>query len=177
MATTMETGPLNDEPADPKQRAQLDLPPKSFADAAHEALEETQGKFDSNASSGYGSHAHSPQHSNSFSYASSTTTAADDQEKIAHSKQLDADKVSFERHVAANGMDVLTTVKPDTFYEENFRHNDESAPREKRKENSEISDHQSQQGQELEKQKRRGETEGPVLASGRQAGAGWQRSA
>ena len=90
----------------------------------------------------------------SKSYASSTTAVEDTQ-------QLDEDKVAFEKHVNASGTATLTSVKPDEKYEEALRHNGETAPREKWKNG---------------RAKRQDPPEAP-LASGRRAGAGWQRSA
>lgn len=106
-------------------------------------------------SNGDDSQNHSPNHT---SYASSAATAVDHKER---QQQLDEDKIAFENHVSADGQEVLTSVKPDDQYEESLKHDAETAPREQKKERptqeQNAADH--------------------PLASGRKAGAGWQRSA
>lgn len=54
MAT--ERASLNAEPADPQERDRKHLPPKSYADAAHEALEETQQNGDGHGMSDVSAH-------------------------------------------------------------------------------------------------------------------------
>ena len=136
MATT-QSKPLNAEPADPQERKEHSLPPKSFADAVQKTpVGDSQ-----------------PQ-SPIKSYASSAT-AVDDKE------QLDEDKIAFEKHTNASRTAVLASVKPDESYERSLKHNGATAPREKK---------------EADTPKRQDPPEHP-LASGRQAGAGWQRSA
>jgi 2-acylglycerol O-acyltransferase 2 len=71
-------------------------------------------------------------------------------------KDVDEKKVIYEKHVNDNG-EVLTSIKPSENYEDSLKHNGETAPREKGHERP---------------AKRQDE-----LASGRQAGAGWERSA
>lgn len=93
----------------------------------------------------------SQPHSPIKSYASSAT-AVDDKEL------LDDDKVVYEKHKTASGTEVLTSVKPSENYEESLKHNGEIAPIEK---------HENGQSKRQDK----------PLASGRKAGAGWQRSA
>lgn len=133
MATT-RTKPLNPEPADPKERKEHHLPPKSFADA----VQKTPA-------------GDSQPQSPIKSYASSAT-AVDDKE------QPDEDRVIFEKHRSASGSGVLTSLKPAEPYEESLKHNGETAPRENGQSKSQDPPERA-------------------LASGRKAGAGWQRSA
>ena len=134
MAST-QSAPLNPEPADPKERKEHSLPPKTFADAVQQPPPAG------------GSLPHSPIKS----YASSTT-AVDDKEP------LDEDKVVYEKHRTPSGTAVLTSVKPSETYEESLKHNGEVAPME-------------------EHQNGRSKRQDEPLASGRTAGAGWERSA
>ncbi|ETN38818.1 uncharacterized protein HMPREF1541_06857 [Cyphellophora europaea CBS 101466] len=96
----------------------------------------------------------SQPHSPIKSYASSAT-AVDDKE------QLDDDKLVYEKHRSSTGTDILTTVKPDDKYEQSLKQNGATTQREKSKNG---------------RTKKQDTTE-QALASGRKAGAGWQRSA
>jgi 2-acylglycerol O-acyltransferase 2 len=139
---TNHSQPLNPEPADPKERSEHHLPPKSFADA----VQQPPPAADPSSSL--------PQ-SPDKSYASSATAVED-------KEALDEDKVVYEKHGDASGRSgVLTSVKPADGYEQALRHNGEVAPMEEH-------EHGRVKRQDGGKQR---------LASGRTAGAGWQRSA
>jgi hypothetical protein len=110
MATV--SAPLNAEPADPKGRAEHNLPPKSYVDAIVEGEDTpttTTGRFSSRASS---------------------ATAVDSNE--ANKQQLDEDKIIEEKRVGNNGSRLIS-VKPDGSHEESLKHNNETAPREERR--------------------------------------------
>jgi hypothetical protein len=100
-------------------------------------------------------HENAQSQTSTRSYASSAT-AVDD-----HREHFDENKLVYEKHLNASRDEVLTSIKPDEKYEESLKHDGATAPREKRK-----------KGQS----KRQDHPEEP-LASGRKAGAGWQRSA
>ena len=105
--------PLNAERSLPKDRADHDLPPKSYAEAVI-----VGGDDDQNAQ------AHERRLSMS---GTSSTTAVEDR------SQLDDDKLVYERHVGTNGRDTLTSVRPDESYESSLKHNSHTTPRERRK--------------------------------------------
>lgn len=71
---------------------------------------------------------------------------------------IDEDRVIYDKHTDKKGQK-LTSIKPDESYEKMLRHGAESAPRQKGR---------SGKKQDLNNSK---------LASGRRAGAGWERSA
>ena len=105
--------PLNAEPSLPKDRAEHDLPPKSYADAVVTGEDEQNNE----------THERRPSMS-----GTSSTTAVEDR------SQLDEDKVIYERrHVGSNGRDTLTSVRPDDDYEAALKHNGQTAPRERKK--------------------------------------------
>ena len=102
------SAPLNATPTLAKDRAEHDLPPKSYADAVVIS------------SDGIDDHSHDRRLSMS---GTSSTTAVDDR------NQLDEDKLIYERHNGSNGRGTLTSVRPDESYEEALRHNGDTAPR------------------------------------------------
>jgi 2-acylglycerol O-acyltransferase 2 len=73
-------------------------------------------------------------------------------------RNIDEDRVLYDKHTSPKG-EKLTSIKPDESYEEGLKHDADSAPRQK--------------GRSGKKQDPNGEK----LASGRRAGAGWERSA
>lgn len=127
-------GQLNPEPSIPEERAEHNLPPKSYAAAISDGPNVQNG--DGVTPNG---HADKPQMNG---------------EKTR--KQLDEEKVVYEKHVNHDG-EVLTSIKPSENYERSLQHNGHTAPREKKRNRP---------------AKRQDD-----LASGRQAGAGWERSA
>ena len=130
------SAPLNAEASLPKERAEHELPPKSYADAVVTSSDDVDGHFHERRLSMSGT---------------SSTTAVDDR------NQLDEDRVLYEKHNGPNGRNTLTSVRPHDTYESALRHNGDTAPRERKRDN-------------------RARPQSP-LESGRKAGAGWQRSA
>lgn len=116
--------PLNAEPADPQERAEHDLPPKSFADAAQEAVD--------------GDTSNDEQfHSASNGVAKTGHRKTQDREI-----KLDEDKVVFEKYINGDGS-YLSSVKPDPAYTESLEHNQQTARRDqsdKSKRNSKRQD-------------------------------------
>lgn len=92
---------MDSEPANPEDRAQQDLPPKSYADAAHEAV---------NGDNDY-------KHSNGHSTPNKEAV-----------RNLDENKIVYEKYKDGEGS-VLVSVKPDPSYEESLKHNKATAPR------------------------------------------------
>ena len=102
------SAPLSAEPALPKERAEHDLRPKSYADAVATSSDDVDDR----------------SHERRLSLSgTSSTTAVDDR------NQLDEDKVLYERHNGSNGRGTLTSVRADESYEEALRHNGDTAPR------------------------------------------------
>lgn len=162
MSTKQQQGLLNPEPADPEDRAHEQLPPKSYADAAQEVVDgdstqETKGS-DYKHVNGDAKHSGSAEHSRTSSHDTNV------------GKRVDENKVKFEKYSDGNGT-VLTSVKPDPSYEENLKHNQETAPRSRdaSREPKSRSKEQGISGQQ--------DTTKTQLQTGRQAGAGWERSA
>jgi hypothetical protein len=101
--------PSNVEPSLPKDRAEHDLPPKSYADAVVEGNDVINGT----------THDRRP----SMSGTSSTTA-------VEERTQLDEDKTLYERHLSTNRHETLTSVRPDDSHEQAPRRNGTSGPRE-----------------------------------------------
>lgn len=140
--------PLNTEPTDPRQRAENNLPPRSYADAAQGAAA-TKTSQNGNAYEG----------SNGLTLggpekAPSNTTNI--------GKKPSEEKAIFEKLSNGNGS-VLTSVRPGPSYEANLSHNKASARRAKA-----VPENHKPQRQDVPKSQ---------LKSGRKAGAGWQQSA
>jgi hypothetical protein len=87
-----------------------------------------------------------------------------------HKEKVDDAKVLYKEPTSQNGQIPLTSIKPSEEYEEGLRHNAEAAP------HKDVGP-----GVEKGMKKRQdvpsAQQEAPHLASGRQAGAGWQNSA
>jgi 2-acylglycerol O-acyltransferase 2 len=176
MATV--TIPLKAETSQPQERAEHNLPPKSYADAVANTTRETSGRADADEANTSGAIGYLENHSghtvgnvNGFPPVKNdiTTQISPEQsgEDKAHEKttgrqKVGKDKVIYEKYVNDRG-DRLTSVKPDESYEKSLEHDRETAPREKKKVRS------------MEASKKHDEK--PHLASGRRAGAGWERSA
>jgi hypothetical protein len=125
---------LNPEPADPKERDEHSLPPKSYADAV----------TDDSADGSNG-------------LVNGLTNGTNHRHALKSRKQLDENKIVYEKHLSADQQIPLTSVKPDDGYEESLKHNGEIAPKEKKSKQQDTPKSQ--------------------LASGRRAGAGWETSA
>jgi hypothetical protein len=150
MATTNGHGVLNAETSQLSERAEHDLPPKSYAEATVQSLEKQQ---EANKRLG-----HTNGHPDNASSTSTASNVNGFPPRQREEKQLGEDQVVYADHVDSNGTSIAS-VKPGPTYEEALKHNQAAAPR-PRKKNTTI--------------------QGPAkgqLASGRRAGAGWERSA
>jgi 2-acylglycerol O-acyltransferase 2 len=141
-------GPLSSEPSQPDERAEHNLPPKSYAAAANPDLNGQNYAPDGPAAGFNGGAA----------VNGSVQPAEANGER--NKQSLDESKVIYEKHINING-EVLTSIKPSEDYEASLKHNRQTTPHEK-KQNRPT--------------KRQDLTQGE-LASGRRAGAGWERSA
>lgn len=106
-------GALNPEPADPQERAEHDLPPKSYADAAQEAIDSSQAE-------------------NGHDYGKSNGSERNGKITVNAGTEDPKKRVVFERYSNGNGS-VLTSVRPDPNYEELLKHDRQVAPRESAK--------------------------------------------
>lgn len=162
MSTAHKQVSLNAEPANPEDRAHEHFPPKSYADAAHEAVDDgsSQSVNDNDYKHVNGNAKHSDSGTSSRKSSHDTNTG----------KHIDEDKLEFEKYLDDNGS-VLVSVKPDPSYEENLKHNRETAPRSR--EPSRSDSDRSKQPEPSRQQ----DTTKSQLKAGREAGAGWERSA
>jgi 2-acylglycerol O-acyltransferase 2 len=176
MATV--TVPLNAETSQPKERAEHDLPPKSYADAVTNTTRESSRRADADEANKSGANGylendtgHTAGNVDGFPPVNNDTTKPINSEQVDEGKvrekraggeKVDKDKAIYEKYINDRG-DRLTSVKPDESYEKSLEHGREAAPREKKKAKS------------MEAAKKHDEK--PHLASGRRAGAGWERSA
>lgn len=147
MATN--SAPLNPEPADPQQRAQQHLPPKSYADAVQEDVENEPTRNGIVKSKVNGA------------TAVQRPVAVKDGDYV-NGENVDEDKIVYEKYRNGDGT-VLTSIKPDPSYEESLKHGAKTAPRDQR--------------EDAKNTKKRQDTPKSQLATGRRAGAGWERSA
>jgi hypothetical protein len=187
-ATVVE--PLNSKSSQPQERANHDLLPKSYAQATVEGTDKDAGESSSEAkvaaavAEPFNSRSSQPQeqanhHLQPKSYAAATAEGTDKDVgelrseangaavldgvngsvKVNGSRRnIDEDRVLYDKHTSPKG-ERLTSIKPDESYEEGLKHDADSAPRRK--------------GRSGKKQDPNDEK----LASGRRAGAGWERSA
>lgn len=112
MASTAVEGQLNPEPSQPQERAEHDLPLKSYADAINE-----------------------PTNQNGDAYGTSCTAAngpAHEGLVNDQTKQLGEYKFAYQKHHSEDDTTSLTSVKPSGAYEESLKHNGLTAPREKK---------------------------------------------
>lgn len=166
MDTKQKHAPLNPEPADPEHRAHEHLPPKSYADAAHEALDsDSTLKVNGNPYKQVNGNA---EHKDSNSDRGSWPSKSSHDTTIGN--RLDEDKVQFEKYSNGDGV-ALTSVKPDPSYEENLKHNQQIAPR-SREPSRGSSSRSKQQNTSAQQDSTKSQ-----LKTGRQAGAGWEKSA
>jgi hypothetical protein len=75
-----------------------------------------------------------------------------------HGKQLGQEKVVYKKHLGRGDQASLTSIKPSEQFEDSLKHNAQTVRREK-------------------KPNRPAKRQDAQLASGRKAGAGWERSA
>lgn len=142
---------LNPEPADPQERAEHNLPPKSYADVAQEAPE-----------NGSTQNGHDYEKTNGSNIQENGAAERIGAVTVDTPGKLPQERIVFERYSNGNGS-VLTSVKPDPNYEENLKHDREVAPR--------------KTAESSRSRPRRQDTPKSQLKSGRKAGAGWQQSA
>jgi hypothetical protein len=167
------------ETSQPQERAERGLPPKSYAEAVLNAKTDTSER--ANVSDASSSGANDNRENNivptTMGDVNGLPPVDDEIPKLAnqenvkgdntHVKRPDKDKVErdkvvYEKHVNDKG-DHLTSVKPDESYHKILEHTRQVAPREKRKAEA--------------KQATKKKDDKTQLASGRRAGAGWERSA
>ena len=150
MSSTNGEGVLNTEKSQPTERVDHDLPLKSYTEAAAQSLEKQQ---DANKLPG-----HTRGHPDKASSTSTASNINGFQPQQREEKLPGEDQIVYTDHVDSNGMS-LVSLKPGPTYEEALKHSQAAAPR-PRKKNTAIQD--PAKGQ---------------LASGRQTGTGWERSA
>ncbi len=177
------TVPLNAETSQPQERAEHHLPQKSYADA----VADYEGA-DARAPADAGANGHL-QDSSSMGTAGNTNgfppreigadkpienktdnpskNTTDESTKNVTTKQLDEDKLVYEKYVDDRGTH-LTSVKTDEAYSKGLNHDRETAPLEEEK--SKIMQAPRKHDPDRKQEKIQ-------LASGRRAGAGWERSA
>ncbi|KAK5101535.1 diacylglycerol O-acyltransferase 1 [Lithohypha guttulata] len=162
MSTAHQQVSLNPEPANPEDRAHEHLPVKSYADAAHEAVDGGPSRS---------VHGHDARQINgNAKHSDSGPSSRKSSNDTSIGKHVDEDKVEFEKYSDGNGSE-LVSVKPDPSYEENLKHNGETAPRSREPSGSD-SDRPKQP-----EPSRQQDTTKSQLRAGREAGAGWERSA
>lgn len=152
MASSDEHGLLNAETSQPGERAEHDLPPKSYAEAIIQPFEE-QEKADNKHAVETNGHSSTPSSTAAKVNGTRSTNGAE--------KYLETPKVVFAEHFDTRGT-AVASVEPEPGYEVALQHDRVSAPRQRKKEAA------LEKNPNLEKEK---------LASGREAGAGWGRSA
>lgn len=151
MANADERGLLNAETSQPSERAEHDLPPKSYAEAIFEPFESQQE-----------ANKHAVETNGHSSTKSSTTGIANGLHPTnGAEKQLDTGELI--RADPTNGKGIaVASVKPDPKYAAALQHDQASAPRQRRKETA---------------LKKNSSLEKSTFTSGRSAGAGWSKSA
>lgn len=187
MASPPTQGALNPEPADPQERADHHLPPKTYAGAVSEdppSASPVNGTTspqasDNTSSNGTISHSLNPepadpqerasQHLPPKSYAASVSQTseqnghADEPPSVVITKSdlqpSHKEKLVNEGYTSQDGRDSLTSLKVGEQHQKSLRHSQRTASPAKHKNH----------------QKRKEAPE--ELASGRKAGAGWERSA
>ena len=172
------TVPVNAETFQPQDQAEHHLPPKSYADAVGNAVADNEGEdTDATADTVVNGHA---LDSSSMGTAGNTKDfppmengtdkptefKSDKPTKNGPTKQLNEDKVIYEKYVDDTGAH-LTSVKTDENYSKGLEHGRETAPEKKR---SKIIQAPKKHDPDRKQEKTQ-------LASGRRAGAGWERSA
>ncbi|KAJ9619416.1 diacylglycerol O-acyltransferase 1 [Knufia peltigerae] len=145
------------EPSKPQDRAARDLPPKSYAQALDAENNDTP-KFGGKEEVDNGSAVN----------GNGTRRQVNGHTSSEVKKKVDDGKVLYQEHKGQNGESSLTSIKPSEEYEKSLRHSVKTAPQKevgpgkvkKRQDTTSTSTHPAAN-----------------LASGRQAGAGWQTSA
>lgn len=176
MASSNSAPALNPEPADPEERAEHNLPPKSYADS----VSHSTGQYGvANGPATLSAEPADPQeraehdlppksYADSVVQAPATTQNGDGlrlpngdgphQGVNGDGKKKDEDKLVHEKYTSHDGKTSLTSVKVDEDHHQSLKHSKKTAPR-----------GSNTKGKRQETPKE--------LASGRKAGAGWERSA
>jgi len=172
-SSTNQSVALNPEPADPQERAEHDLPPKSYADS----VSQENGGINGPAISPLNAEPANPKERAAHnlppkSYAdsvvqpppaqngerSSQTNGVIPEEQVnGNAKKLDEDKLVYQKYTSQDGQTSLTSVKVDDEHRQSLEHSEKTAK----------GDVKKVKKQDTPKQ----------LSSGRQAGAGWEKSA
>ncbi len=139
--SALVSAPLTAHLSQPQERAHHHLPPKSYAEATVEGINEDVRRTRHEA--------------NGTAYLNGVNGSP---EIKGLSRNIDEDHVICDKH-SSQEEEKLTSIKPDESCEEGLKHDAESAPR--------------QRGRSGKKQ----DPNHAKLASGRRAGAGWERSA
>jgi len=141
--------PLNPEPSQPQERATQHLPPKSYAEAITEGTKSEAGEIIPKEDGDVPS--------NEVSGSTQPNTVNGSAEGNGLRRNTD-NLIIYDKHISQDG-EKLTSIMPDERYEQAIKQHAGSAP--------------EQKGGSRKKQ----DASGAQLASGRRAGAGWQRSA
>jgi 2-acylglycerol O-acyltransferase 2 len=173
---TASSVPLNAETSQPQERAEHNLPPKSYADAIFNTASESGDRADAKDASNSAADGQLENHTgHTAGNVNGFPPVNNDIPKPTNSEEVDGNKVHKKRtggedfgkdkavYEINHGGERLTSVKLDESYEKNLERDRETAPREKKKQTT------------METIKKKDEK--PHLASGRRAGAGWERSA
>lgn len=172
-STSSEPSGLNPEPADPQERAEQHLAPKSYADAAQEAVDVSSNQNGSAAEENkyQNSNGASSQHNNANGNKGHGNTQEVEDARLPRKssrdtnvgKKLENNQIVFEKYSNGDGS-TLTSVKPDPGYDESLRHNEEIALR-------------SREPSQRRKSRKAQDIPKPQLQSGRRPGARWEQSA
>lgn len=146
---------LSPEPSDPQERVDHNLPPKSYAAATKESSD--QGPGHTGGSIERSVTPQSDGSTNGKPVGNGSLLSPESSHRKSSRRSLDEKKLIYERYATDDG-DGLTSVEPENDYQDGLRHNEDTRPRDR------------------SRSRQRGE-EGPQLATGRRAGAGWERSA
>lgn len=131
------------------------VPPKSYAAAAKEPLDEVTA-----APSGRSGKAHTFQSgplTNGHIPPDESLLSPESFKQTSEERPLDEKKVVYQRFTAGHG-DSLTSIEPGKDFQDGLRHNEDTRPRDRSRDRGRQED-------------------GPQLATGRKAGAGWEKSA
>ncbi|EXJ79278.1 hypothetical protein A1O3_08780 [Capronia epimyces CBS 606.96] len=170
------TEPLIPEPSEPHDRAEENSLPKSYAAAVSEPADPAVTTREQNGvANGTG---HTDENSLPKSYAAAVSEPTDhavpttEQTSAANEsvngsvvnnqrKHRGQDKLIYEKHADPSGDLPLTSVKPSDDHEKNIQQGTEKPPR----------------GKKSSRPSKRQDVPNAQLASGRRAGAGWEKSA
>lgn len=173
-SSTADPTVLNPEPADPQERAEHNLPPKSYADSVSQSTQQNGAVDDPGALNAEPADPQERAEHNlpPKSYADSVVRSPSAQNGdvsgkangTIHNKtvnggpkELEDDKLVYEKYTSRGGETSLTSIKVDEEHHQSLKHSEKTAPWDNKK---------------VKKQDTPKE-----LASGRKAGAGWEKSA